>query len=126
MKKNENALENINNDNDKDNDNKLIIQKRSFFEVKKYLTNEEIDDKLKEEIIFNSEQICEKCGKNINLNIPDISYIINRKIDKKKDCSIYKSKTCGELNYDLVIQYNILLSNIKKNKEQKIQRENLI
>ena len=116
FKKNENVLEKINNDID----NKINIQKRSFFDVKKYLSSEEIDDKLKEEIIFNSEQICEKCGKNINLSIPEISDIINRKIDKKKNSFIYKCKACGELNYDIIIKYNILLSNIKKNKEKKM------
>ena len=114
-KKFENVLENIN--NDKDN---IINQKRSFFDIQKYLTNEEIDDKVKEEIIFNSEQICEKCGKKINLSIPEISDIINKKIDKKKKSFIYKCKACGELNYDIIIKYNILLSNIKKNKEKKI------
>ena len=103
-----------------DKDIKFIIQKRSFLDVKNYVSKEEIDDKLKEEIIFSTEQICKNCNKNIKLEISEISDIINRKIEKNKDNFVYKCKHCGELNNEIIINYIILLSNIKKNKEQKI------
>ena len=116
----ENNVENLTGDKDII----LLGQKRSFLDIKKYINNEGIDDKLKEEIIFESEQICGNCQNVINFGVSEISDLINRKIDKNKQNFIYKCKKCGELNSGINIKYNIVLNNIKKNKEEIICKGN--
>ncbi len=120
ISKEENYIENIGSDKE----NVLLTQKRSFLDIKKYINNEEIDDKLKEEIIFESEQTCGKCQSVINFGISEISDIINRKIDKNKNKFTYKCKKCGFLNSGINIKYNIILNNIKKNKEEVVAKGN--
>ena len=121
LKENENnKLEKINENNDNEKDNKTIIQRRSFYDIKKYVNIKENDDKLKEEIIFSTEQICHKCGKIIKLAITDISDIINKKIDHNQNYFLYKCKNCDEFNSNIIIKYYIILNNIKKNKEEKL------
>ena len=99
--------------------NKEIIQKRSFVDVSKYISVEEYEDKLKEEIIFYTEQKCINCGKDNKINISDI---INKKIVKNGNGFEFRCKNCDEINQDIDIKisYNLLLSNIKKNKDIKI------
>ena len=67
----ENNFENLNSDKD----NILLNLRRSFLDIKKYINNEEIDDKLKEEIVFECEQICNNCKNTIKFGIPEISDI---------------------------------------------------
>ena len=120
LKKIEDNFENINENNDSEKDIKNTMKRRSFYNIKKFISKEEIDEKLKEEIIFTTEQICEKCGKIIKLAISDISDIINKKIEQTQNNFLYKCKNCNELNHKLNIKYYIIINNIKKNKEEKI------
>ena len=112
----ENNIENINNDKD----NKYIIEKRSFLDVTKYISNEEVDDKLKEEIIFTAEIVCDNCNEINKLDNQEISDLFNKKIEKNKNNFEYKCKNCEEINNEIIIKYIILLSNITKNKENKV------
>ena len=104
---------NLINDN---NNNNINNQKRSFVYIKQYI-EKEIDDKIKEEIIFYNEQICEKCGNIIRLNEQDISELINKKIDKNKNAPIFYCKNCNKINLGIKINCKISLINIRKKKE---------
>ena len=99
-----------------DNNNNINNQKRSFVYIKQYI-EKEIDDKIKEEIIFDNEQICEKCGNIIRLNEQDISELINKKIDKNKNAPIFYCKNCNKINLGIKINCKISLINIRKKKE---------
>ena len=59
------------------------INKRSLLNIGKYINNNDIDDKIKEKIIFYNEQICEKCKKNIILNEQEISDVIKKLLKEK-------------------------------------------
>ena len=100
----------------------LIVQKRSFIDIKIYIDNE-FDDKIKEEIIFSNEQICEKCGNVIKLNEQEISEIINKKIDKNKNATIFKCKICKKNNIGLKIEYKLSLVNIRKKREKLVSKD---
>ena len=122
MKRNNNSNLDIDLNNDKDN--KIITQKRSFFDVTSniYKTESESENKKKEEITFNIQQICKEC-KNVNeMNKSDILNLFNRKIDKSKKNFNFKCKKCGLSNTNLKINYNIFLCDIKKNKDELIKQ----
>ena len=105
-----------------DNDNNSKIQKRSFIDIKKYI-NYEIDDKIKEEIIFYNEQTCETCGNINKLNDQDITEMINKKIDKDKNIPMFKCKNCNKINFGITMNYKLSLINIKTAKEKSILKE---
>ena len=105
-----------------DNNDIDIMKKRSLIDVKNFI-NTEIDDKIKEEIIFNNEQNCEKCGEIIKLNDQDFSELINNKIDKTKNVPMIKCKSCNKINFGIVINYRISLINIRKKKEKLISKD---
>ena len=65
----------------------------------------------KEEIVFSTEQFCEKCGNVINI-IPD--EIIKNKLMSNLDFYKYKCEKCNGNEYDIVIKYQKLLSNLNK------------
>ena len=110
------------NSKNNDNDNNSRIQKRSFVDIKKYI-DYEIDDKIKEEIIFNNEQICEKCGNINKLNEQDISELINKKIDKNENNAKFRCKKCNKNNFGITMNYTLSLINIKTKKENSILKE---
>ena len=109
------------NDNDYDNNKKNkkkgkeeIIQKRSFLDISNFISEEESEDKFKEEIIFYPEIKCDKCGKIDKINV---SEIINRKITKDKNDIELKCNSCSEpiFSDNILVKYSLLLCNIKKN-----------
>jgi len=109
------------NDNDYDNNKKNkkkgkeeIIQKRSFLDISNFISEEESEDKFKEEIIFYPEIKCDKCGKIDKINV---SEIINRKITKDKNDIELKCNSCSEpiSSDNILVKYSLLLCNIKKN-----------
>ena len=104
------------------NNNNTIFQKRSLVNINQLIDDEE-NDKIKEEIIFNNEQICEKCGNVIKLNEQDISELINKKIDKNKNATIFNCKSCNKINFGITMNYKISLLNIKKTKEKMISKD---
>jgi hypothetical protein len=121
MKRDNNSNLDIDLNNDKDN--KIITQKRSFFDVKSNIykteSESESDHKKKEEITFNIQQICQECKYVNEMNKPDILNLLNRRIDKSKKKFNFKCKKCGESNKNINIKtnYNIFLCDIKKNKD---------
>ena len=140
MKKNENNFDIVFKNSkslNSDKDNKIITQKRTFLDVTKFISNIQPNNKIKEEILFYTEQKCDKCGEKIEMKNSELSDMLNRKIDesknselpdmlnRKKDESknsfIYKCKICGEYNHDIIINYNLFLSNIKENKNEIIK-----
>ena len=113
------------NNNDK-NENNNIINKRSLVNIRKYINNIEIEDKIKEKIIFYNKQVCEKCKQSITLNEQEILDIINQKIKKGKNNFIFKCKNnkCNGINFGIKINYEISLINIKKENEKLISKGN--
>ena len=103
-------------------DDNIKIQKRSLVNIKKYINNE-IDDKIKEEIVFNNEQICEVCKKIIKLNEQDFSELINKRIDKNENVPVFKCKSCHRINLGIIINYRLSLINIRKKTEKLISKD---
>jgi len=65
----------------------------------------------KEEIVFSTEQFCEKCGNVINI-IPD--ELIKNKLNSNSELFKYKCEKCPGNENDIVIKYHKLLSNLNK------------
>ena len=65
----------------------------------------------KEEIVFSTEQFCEKCGNVINI-IPD--ELIKNKLNSNSELFKYKCEKCNGNENDIVIKYHKLLSNLNK------------
>ena len=89
-------------------DNQLIkdlLKKGNYRRRNSELNND------KEEIVFSTEQFCEKCGNVINI-IPD--EIIKNKLMSNLDFYKYKCEKCNGNEYDIVIKYQKLLSNLNK------------
>ena len=89
-------------------DNQLIkdlLKKGNYRRRNSELNND------KEEIVFSTEQFCEKCGNVINI-IPD--EIIKNKLVSNLDFYKYKCEKCNGNEYDIVIKYQKLLSNLNK------------
>ena len=89
-------------------DNQLIkdlLRKGNYRRRNSELNND------KEEIVFSTEQFCEKCGNVINI-IPD--EIIKNKLVSNLDFYKYKCEKCNGNEYDIVIKYQKLLSNLNK------------
>ena len=89
-------------------DNQLIkdlLKKGNYRRRNSELNND------KEEIVFSTEQFCEKCGNVINI-IPD--EIIKNKLMSNLDFYKYKCEKCNGNEYDIVIKYQNLLSNLNK------------
>ena len=89
-------------------DNQLIkdlLKKGNYRRRNSELNND------KEEIVFSTEQFCEKCGNVINI-IPD--EIIKNKLVSNLDFYKYKCEKCNGNEYDIVIKYRKLLSNLNK------------
>ena len=99
-----------------------IMEKRSLIDIKRFINNE-LDDKIKEEITFNNEQNCEKCGEIIKLNEQDFSELINKKIDKTKNVPMFKCKSCNKINFGITINYRLSLINIRKKKEKLVSKD---
>ena len=112
--------------NNNKNENNNIINKRSLVNIRKYINNIEIEDKIKEKIIFYNKQVCEKCKQSITLNEQEILDIINQKIKKGKNNFIFKCKNnkCNGINFGIKINYEISLINIKKENEKLISKGN--
>ena len=73
--------------------------------------NSQSNNNDKEEIVFSTEQFCEKCGNVINI-IPD--ELIKNKLNSNLDCYKYKCEKCNGNENDIVIKYQKLLSNLNK------------
>ena len=89
-------------------DNQLIkdlLKKGNYRRRNSELNND------KEEIVFSTEQFCEKCGNVINI-IPD--EIIKNKLMSNLDFYKYKCEKCNGNEYDIEIKYQKLLSNLNK------------
>ena len=65
----------------------------------------------KEEIVFSTEQFCQKCGNVIEIKPEEL---IKNKIDSKLDFFKYKCEKCVEVENEIIIKYHILLSNFQK------------
>ena len=73
--------------------------------------NSESNNNDKEEIVFSTEQFCEKCGNVINI-IPD--ELIKNKLNSNLEFYKYKCEKCKGNENDIVIKYQKLLSNLNK------------
>ena len=81
---------------------------------KKRKTNEQtniIITQDKEEIVFSTEQFCQKCGNVTNI-VPDD--LIKNKVEPNLEYFKYKCQKCGEVQNEVHIKYHILLSNFQK------------
>ena len=65
----------------------------------------------KEEIVFSTEQFCQKCGNVINI-VPDD--LIKNKVQPNEDFFKYKCEKCEGVENEVIIKYHILLSNFQK------------
>ena len=65
----------------------------------------------KEEIVFSTEQFCQKCGNVINLNPEDL---IRNILDPQLENFKYKCEKCQGVENEVLIKYHILLSNLQK------------
>ena len=65
----------------------------------------------KEEIVFSTEQFCQKCGNVINILADDL---LKNKVDPKLEYFKYKCEKCEGVENEIVIKYHILLSNFQK------------
>ena len=65
----------------------------------------------KEEVVFSTEQFCEKCG-NVKNIIPD--ELIKIKLNSNLDFFKYKCEKCSGNENEIIIKYHILLSNLHK------------
>ena len=100
-------------DSTKNNNISNINNKRSLLDINLYKKEyKELDDcKLKEEFLFICEkQICDKCGNEIEINLPEI---ISQKIDKMKNNFVFKCPKCEEKNENIYIEYYLTLNNLK-------------
>ena len=67
----------------------------------------------KEEIVFSTEQFCQKCGDVTNQKPEEL---IKLKIDTTNEFFKYKCPKCeNQVENDVVIKYQILLTNLQKN-----------
>ena len=73
--------------------------------------NSQSNNNDKEEIVFSTEQFCQKCGNVINI-IPD--ELIKNKLNSNLDFYNYKCEKCNGNENDIVIKYQKLLSNLNK------------
>ena len=81
---------------------------------KKRKTNEQtniIVAQDKEEIVFSTEQFCQKCGNVINI-VPDD--LVKNKVEPNLEYFKYKCQKCGGVENEIHIKYHILLSNFQK------------
>ena len=65
----------------------------------------------KEEIVFSTEQFCQKCGNVINI-VPDD--LIKNKVQPNEEFFKYKCEKCQGVENEVIIKYHILLSNFQK------------
>ena len=73
--------------------------------------NSQNENSNKEEIIFSTEQFCQKCG---NVNNITIDELIKNQIDSSLDFFKYKCTKCDIVENEINIKYQILLSNLQK------------
>ena len=73
--------------------------------------NEIVNAPDKEEIVFSTEQFCQKCGNVINIVADDL---FKNKLDPKLEHFKYKCEKCEGIENEVIIKYLILLSNFQK------------
>ena len=100
-----------------DTNGKLIkdILEKNAPKYRKRRTNENVDIVIpidKEEIVFSTEQFCEKCG-NVITNIV-IDDLIKNQVDYDLDYFKFKCEKCQGIESEIKIKYHILLSNFQK------------
>jgi hypothetical protein len=99
-----------------DTNNKLIknLLPRNFgknYKRRVSSNNDHSDNIDKEEIVFSTEQFCKKCGNIKNISTEDL---IQNQINSNLDIFKYKCEKCKEIEDDIIIKYQILLSNLHK------------
>ena len=99
-----------------DTNNKLIknLLPRNFgknYKRRVSSSNDHSDNIDKEEIVFSTEQFCKKCGNIKNILTEDL---IQNQINSNLDIFKYKCEKCKEIEDDIIIKYQILLSNLHK------------
>ena len=134
-----NTISNEINDYEDENNNEYCLKKRYLIKTnaknfKKLLTNSTFNTKSakrrltkdeikfsnvlvssneKEEIVFSTEQFCQKCGDVTNQKPEEL---IKLKIDTTNEFFKYKCLKCeNQVENDVVIKYQILLTNLQKN-----------
>ena len=85
--------------------------KRKVSNANNVAPDNEIISQDKEEIVFSTEQFCQKCGNIINLNPEDLMKNI---LDPELEYFTYKCEKCQGVGNEINIKYHILLSNFQK------------